>query len=341
MKKIRVAIVGANGYTGFMLLKLLAGREDVEIKFVTSRTNAGVKVSELYPALESAYDGLCFCDADVDMLKSVDVAFTALPHTAGAETGGKLVDAGVKLIDLSADFRYDDVTLYESTYGVVHPRKDLAKEAVYGLCEYNREKIKSAQLVGNPGCYTTAAILALKPLLESGLIESDGIIVDAASGVTGAGRKADIAYSFCETDDNFKVYGAVGHRHTSEIEEKIGASPICFTPHLLPVKRGILETIYAKVRTDDYEKIAAAYEKRYGGERFVKFLGRNLPELKSVRGSNCVRIGAVIDSKCGLVKIVSAIDNLIKGASGQAVQNMNIMFKADEGKGLPFAGEHL
>ena len=341
MKKTRVAIVGANGYTGFMLMKLLSVRDDIQIEYVTSRANAGVNVSELYPTLGAKYGDLKFCDADTDKLSKVDFAFTALPHTAGAQIGGMLVDKGVRLIDLSADFRYDDTALYESTYGVTHPRPDLAREAVYGLCELNREKIASSRLIGNPGCYTTAAILALKPLIDSGLIEKSGIIIDAKSGVTGAGRKADIAYSYCETEGNFKVYGAVGHRHTTEIEEKVGVSPIAFTPHLLPVKRGILETIYAKVRTDDYAEISECYEKYYGGERFVKFVGSALPDLKSVRGSNCVRIGAMLDPKCGLIKVVSVIDNLIKGASGQAVQNMNIMLGCDEGLGLPLVGEHL
>ena len=214
-----------------------------------------------------------------------------MPRHIAAEIGGSLVDAGIKLIDLSADFRYTSKELYETTYGVTHPRGDLLKEAVYGLCELNREKIKSARIVGNPGCYTTAAILALKPLAESGLIDKAGVIVDAKSGVTGAGRKADLAYSFCETDDNFKVYSVVGHRHTTEIEEKTGIPSLSFTPHL--------------------------------------------------RGSNCVAIGGALDSKNGLIKIVSVIDNLIKGASGQAVQNMNIMFGLDEAEGLPLVGEHL
>lgn len=341
MDKIRVAVIGANGYTGFMLLKLLSAHNHAEVALVTSRSEAGKNVAELYPTLAAAYPELKFVDCDLGKIKDVDVAFTALPHTAAAEIGGSLVDAGIKLIDLSADFRYTSKALYETTYGVTHPRGDLLKEAVYGLCELNREKIKSARIVGNPGCYTTAAILALKPLAESGIIDKAGVIVDAKSGVTGAGRKADLAYSFCETDDNFKVYSVVGHRHTTEIEEKTGIPSLSFTPHLLPVKRGILETIYARALVKDFREIEECYEKAYGGEKFVRFTGKSLPELKSVRGSNCVAIGCALDFKNGLIKIVSVIDNLIKGASGQAVQNMNIMFGLDEAEGLPLVGEHL
>ncbi|MCI9031403.1 MAG: N-acetyl-gamma-glutamyl-phosphate reductase [Clostridia bacterium] len=341
MKKIRIAIIGANGYTGFMLLKLLASHRHAEVTFVTSRSEAGKPVSALYPTLAGAYAGLAFSEYDPEKVKDVDVAFTALPHTAAAKIGGELADAGVKLIDLSADFRYTSKALYETTYGVTHPRGDLLKVAVYGLCELNREKIKSARIVGNPGCYTTAAILALKPLVDSGIIDTAGVIIDAKSGVTGAGRKADVNYSFCEADDNFKAYSAVGHRHTTEIEEKTGIPSLVFTPHLLPVKRGILETIYARIKSGDKAEIDACYEKAYGGERFVHTAGGNLPELKTVRGSNCAAIGYALDEKNGIVKIVSVIDNLIKGASGQAVQNMNIMFGLDEAEGLPLVGEHL
>lgn len=341
MDKIRVAVIGANGYTGFMLLRLLAAHKHADVAYVTSRSEAGKYVWELYPALEGAYPQLKFSEYDKSAVENSDVAFTALPHTAAAEIGGALVDGGVKLIDLSADFRYASKALYENTYGVTHPRADLLSEAVYGLCELNRDKIKTARIVGNPGCYTTAAILALRPLVESGLIDKTGVIVDAKSGVTGAGRKSDVAYSFCETDDNFKVYSAVGHRHTTEIEEKTGIPSLIFTPHLLPVKRGILETIYAKTMAKDLREIAACYEKAYKGEKFVRICGSSLPELKTVRGSNCAAIGFALDSANGMVKIVSVIDNLIKGASGQAVQNMNIMFGFDEAEGLPAVGEHL
>lgn len=340
MKKIKVAVVGASGYTGFELLRILSAHPNAEVVYATSRKEAGEKICGMYPALKPYYGDMKFCEPNFDLLKKADIAFTALPHTAGARIGGELVDAGVKLVDLSADFRYSSLALYESTYGVTHPRSDLLAEAVYGLCELNRDKIKTARLIGNPGCYTTAAILALYPLLKEGLIEKSGIIVDGKSGVTGAGRKSDVGYSFCETEGNFKAYGAVGHRHTTEMEEKLSISALSFTPHLLPIKRGILETIYARVKTTDFSLIEGAYEKYYGGERFVGF-SPALPDLNRVRGSNRCEIGAVLDEKCKLVKIVSVIDNLIKGASGQAVQNMNIMFGFDEGAALTSLGEHL
>ncbi len=339
MKRIKAAIVGASGYTGFELLRILAAHPNVEVVCATSRKEAGEKLSDMYPALKAAYGDMTFCEPKFELLKKADVAFTALPHTAGAQIGGELIDAGVKLIDLSADFRYDSLALYEKTYGVKHPRPDLLSEAVYGLCELNRKQIAAARLVGNPGCYTTAAILALYPLVKENLIDRGCVIIDGKSGVTGAGRKSDVDYSFCETDDNFRAYSAVGHRHTTEMEEKLGIS-LSFTPHLLPVRRGILETIYARAATEDFSAIEKAYEKYYGGEQFVSFSSR-LPDIKLVRGSNCCRIGAAIDNKYGLVKVVSVIDNLIKGASGQAVQNMNIMFGFDEGTALTALGEHL
>lgn len=340
MKKIRIGIIGAVGYTGFMLMKLLAYHPNAELVYATSREESGKKASDIYPSLGAAYGDFRYCDPSEADPKKTDAVFTALPHTVGASLGGKFADAGVKLIDLSADFRYDSLELYESTYGVTHPRADLLKEAVYGLCEWNREKIKSARIVGNPGCYTSAAILALKPLIEEKLIDPNGIIIDGKSGITGAGRKGDISYSLCECSDNLKIYSAVGHRHTSEMEEKLSAS-VSFTPHLLPIKRGIMQTIYARLVTGDLSLIDAAYEKYYKSERFVTYTGASLPEIKHVRGSNCCRIGAVVDKRLKLLKIVSVIDNLIKGASGSAVQNMNIMFGLDEGLGLPLIGEHL
>lgn len=339
--KITAAVVGANGYTGYELLKLLARHPSVEKVIAASRSNEGEKITALYPTLEPYFGGEVFRGCGDGIIKSADVAFTALPHTVGAALGGSLYDSGVKLIDLSADFRYDSLALYESTYKVSHPRADLNEKAVYGLCELNREKIRKADIVGNPGCYTTAAILALYPLIREGVILSEGIIVDGKSGITGAGRKSDTAYSFCEADENFKTYSPVGHRHTSEMTEKLGIKSLSFTPHLLPVKRGILQTIYARANTEDYARIEAAYKKYYSGEKFVGFTAEALPETKHVRGSNRCLIGAVIDKENSLIKIVSVIDNLIKGASGQAVQNMNIMLGLDETAGLPLIGEQL
>ena len=335
---IKVGIVGANGYTGFELLRILGRHPHAEVRIAASRSNAGTPVAAMYPALAPIYGDMPFADTDPDALCRCDVCFTALPHAASAELGGRLYDAGVRVIDLSADFRYDSLPLYERTYGVKHPRPELNEIAVYGLPELFRDKIRPARIVGNPGCYTTASILALYPLIKEGVVSPDGIIIDAKSGVTGAGRKADVGYNFCETAENFKAYGVTTHRHTTEIEEKLGVT-LSFTPHLLPIKRGILATIYAGC-TADAATIQAAYDKYYKGEPFVA-ASPALPEVKWVRGSNCCRIGYIPDKRLGRVIVISVIDNLIKGASGQAVQNMNIMFGLDETEGLDPMGEYL
>lgn len=345
--RIRAAIIGANGYTGFELMKLLYNHAHFTLTAAASRSFAGKKLRDVYPALGFAYGDEIFCEPDADAIAAkADVVFTALPHAASAQFGGLLYDKGVKVIDLSADFRYTDIALYEKTYGVTHPRADVNEKAVYGLCEINREAIRRAPVVGNPGCYTTCSILPLYPLLKSGVVRRDGIIIDAASGITGAGRKESIDYNFCETDGNFKAYGVTTHRHTTEIEEKLsaGGAPISlsFTPHLLPAKRGILATIYAALSDG---ATAADIDKAYGmyaNEPFAVPLGEGrLPELKWVANSNVCAFGYKIDAKCGRVIIVSAIDNLIKGASGQALQNANILFGLPETEGLPLIGNHL
>lgn len=339
---IKTAIVGANGYTGFELMRILAGHGGAKLTAAVSRSHAGTKIADMYPALGYHYKDMRFgaleTDTLTDTLSECDVCFTALPHAASAEIGGKLHDAGVRVIDLSADYRYDSLALYESAYGVRHPRPELNEAAVYGLTELNRDTIRTAAIVGNPGCYTTCSILALYPLLKEGLIDTDGIIIDAKSGVTGAGRKAEVAYNLCETAENFKAYGVTTHRHTTEIEEKLGVR-LSFTPHLLPVKRGILATIYAGCGADE-RAVQAAYDKYYGKERFVH-AGPQLPELHHVRGSNCCAIGYKLDPRLQRIILVSVIDNLLKGASGQAVQNMNVMFGFDEGEGLTDVGEYL
>lgn len=344
---IRAAIIGANGYTGYELMRLIHAHPDITLSAAVSRSNAGSKLSELYPPLGFAYGDKKFDEGDIDKIAAnSDVAFTALPHAASAEIGGKLHDAGLKVIDLSADFRYSDINLYESTYGVTHPRPELAAQAVYGLCEINRDKIAKADVIGNPGCYTTCSILPLYPLLKSGVISDKGIIIDAASGITGAGRKADLGYNFCESDGSFKAYGVTTHRHTTEIEEKLSFGKerisLSFTPHLLPAKRGILATIYAELKSGADEKdIDKAYS-IYAGEKFAVPLGANvLPELKWVVGSNVCAFGYKCDRKNGRIIIVSAIDNLIKGASGQAIQNCNIIFGLKEDAGLPLIGNYL
>ena len=345
---IKAAIVGANGYTGFELMKRLAAHPQVTVTAAVSRSNEGTKVRDLYPPLGASYGDLTFCAADAAYLaQNADVAFTCLPHAASAALGGQLADAGVKVIDLSADFRYTDVALYERTYNVTHPRPDLNKEAVYGLTELNRDKIKTARIIGNPGCYTTASILPLYTLLKEGLTEPQGINIDSKSGVTGAGRKAELSYNLCETAENFKAYAVTTHRHTTEIEEKLSFGrqriALSFTPHLLPVKRGILATIYARPKNGvTAADLAAAYATYYGNERFVHVCPEGtLPELKWVVGSNLCAIGYKWDERLGQVIVVSVIDNLLKGASGQAVQNMNVLFGLPEYSGLPLTGRYL
>lgn len=335
---IKTGIVGANGYTGFELMRLLAAHPEAEVVFASSRSLAGEEVAKSYPTLRGAYGDMKYAEFSLGEAKKCDVVFACLPHGQSAEICGELVDAGVRVIDLSADYRYDDISLYESTYKLTHPRKDLCAESVYGLPEYNRDKIKNARLIGNPGCYVTASVLAIKPLVENGVIDPKTVIVDAKSGVSGAGRKADISYNFNETEGSFKAYGVTTHRHTTEIEEKSGAR-VTFVPHLLPVKRGILATIYCDLKADK-TAVDKAYA-RYENEPFVHYLGSELPEIKSAAGSNCCYIGCKAEEKTGRLIVVSCIDNLIKGASGQAVQNMNIMFGLKETTGLPLVGFHL
>lgn len=344
---IRAAIMGANGYTGFELMKLLYNHPDFTLTAAASRSCAGKRLRDIYPSLGFAYGNATFVEPDADAVaKNADVVFTALPHAASAEIGGKFYDKGIKVIDLSADFRYTDTGLYEQTYRVTHPRPELNALAAYGLCEINRAAIAKAAVIGNPGCYTTCAILPLYPLLQSGVILSKGIVIDAASGITGAGRKADENYNYCETAESFKAYGVTTHRHTTEIEEKLGFGRkrmhVTFTPHLLPAKRGILATIYADIQSGVTQKEIDDAYKLYEGERFAVPLGEGvLPELKWVVGSNVCAFGYKIDAAAGKIVIVSAIDNLLKGASGQAVQNANILFGLDEGAGLPIVGNHL
>lgn len=343
---IKVAIVGANGYTGLELMKLLGSHKHTELVHAVSRSNVGVKISNIYPSLSNVYGDKSFCDLNVAALKrDCDVVFTALPHSASAEIGGQLFDAGVKVIDLSADFRYTDIETYENTYKVKHPRSDLNKQAVYGLTEINRDKIKNSCLIGNPGCFTTCSILPLYPLIKENVISPKGIIIDAKSGTSGAGRKSEVDYGFCEVSDNFKAYAVATHRHTSEIEEKLSDKnrkvQLCFTPHLLPVKRGILATIYADC-TAASEQVTAAYNKYYAGEKFINFMPNGLmPELKWAVGSNMCYIGFKLDTRLNKIIIVSVIDNLLKGASGQAIQNMNVMFNLNENEGLPTTACYL
>lgn len=321
---VKVGIVGANGYAGAEVLRLIAAHPFAELTAVTSRAHFGKRVCDVFPALPSS---LTFTDMNDPVLKACDVVFVALPQTAGAALVGELIDSGVRVIDLSADYRFDDVSLYERVYKVTHPRPELSKLAVYGLCEVNREKIKSAKLIANPGCYVTSVLLPMLPLTKAGL--ATDIIADSKSGVSGAGRKSDEAYSFCTIEESFKAYGVFTHRHAPEMSEKLGAE-ILFTPHLLPIKRGILSTIYFK--TPDPEAALNTLKAAYAGEKFVEY-SESLPEISWVAHTNRCIFSARSDGD--RVIVVSVIDNLLKGAAGQAVQNMNIMFGLEESAGLP------
>ncbi|MBN2880217.1 MAG: N-acetyl-gamma-glutamyl-phosphate reductase [Clostridia bacterium] len=336
---IKASVIGATGYVGAELARLLHGHPGVEIVSLSSKNYAGQKFGELYPGHPCGSFVLDTIDIPNIAQKS-DVVFTALPHGASCETVIELDKFDIRIIDMSGDFRYDDINIYEKWYGVEHKSEKLLKEAVYGLSELYREQIAGAKITANPGCYTTCAILSLYPLLENNLIEIGSIVIDAKSGVTGAGRGLSEAVHFCEVDESFKAYKVTGHRHTSEIEQELGKAAnediiVDFTPHLLPIKRGILETIYAKHKsgvTD--EEIASAYAK-YSSEPFVTVLEKGkMPEIKSVTGSNSVICGYTINKRTNSLIVVSVIDNLIKGAGGQAVQNMNIMFGLDESAGL-------
>ncbi len=335
---IKVGIIGATGYAGAELVRILSYHPETEIVHAMSKSYAGQKLTELYPSLRRVQDLVCE-DLDTEALKrDCDVVFTALPHGASAETIAALMESPtLKVIDLSADFRYRDHAVYSQWYGIDHCAKDLLKESVYGLCELYREEIKKARLIGNPGCYTTCSILGAAPLLAKGLIEPDSVIIDAKSGVSGAGRKLVIDQHFCECTENTKAYGVAKHRHTSEIEQELSLLAgediiLSFTPHLIPQKRGILSTIYGKLKAPmSTAELLEVYREFYQDEYFIRIYEEGkLPETNHVAGSNFVDMGLVADPRTGRVIVVSCIDNLFKGAAGQAVQNMNLMFGLPE-----------
>ncbi len=342
---VKASVVGATGYAGAELMRLLTAHQQVTVMHAISKSFAGQKMSDLYPSFFSSDYSLEELDYDA-VAKDSDIVFTCLPHGASAETAAQLLARGVKVIDLSGDFRYNDISVYESWYKVKHAAPELLAESVYGMPELYRERIKKARLIGNPGCYTTCSILAVYPLLKAGIIESGGIIIDAKSGVTGAGRSEKLANSFCEVDESLKAYGVATHRHTSEIEQELGLAAgtevaVSFTPHLLPVKRGILSTIYLTPTAGVTEAdIAAAYA-MYKDEPFVQVTGGRLPELKHVNGSNNCLVGFVLDKRVNRLIVVSCLDNLIKGAAGQAVQNMNLVCGFEETAGLNNTGWYL
>jgi N-acetyl-gamma-glutamyl-phosphate reductase len=345
---IRVSVLGATGYAGVELVRLLCSHKEVELSCIVSKSFAGKKISEIYPNFKNILDKE-LDDLDVDFVaENSDLVFTALPHGASKEVIPALYNKGVKIIDLSGDFRYDDVKVYEKWYGEPHSSPEILEKSVYGLCELHREKIKNATLIGNPGCYTTCSIMGTAPLVKYGVIDNSSIIIDAKSGVSGAGRTTLLDNSFCECTENMKAYKIATHRHTSEIEQELSNIAkeeilVSFTPHLIPLKRGILATIYANLTKDvTDEEIYEMYKEFYKGEQFVRiYEPGKLPETNHVAGSNFIDIGFKVDKRLKRVVVTSAIDNIVKGAAGQAVQNMNIMFGFDENEGLNFPGYYI
>jgi N-acetyl-gamma-glutamyl-phosphate reductase len=338
---IRVGIYGGSGYTGEELLRLLVSHPDAKVVVATSRRFAGVPVAEVYPVLSGMTD-LVYTDASPEAVADlVDIVFLALPHGVSMTFAPIFLKTGRKIIDLSADFRIHAAATYEAWYGR-HTAPGMLGEAVYGLPELYRDSIRNSRLIANPGCYPTSIILGLAPVLRSRWIDADSVIADSKSGVSGAGRDPQIGSLYCEVAEGFKAYKVGGHRHTPEIEQELSAlakreMKITFTPHLLPVKRGILSTIYAKLSKDvTAEEATALYRAFYREEPFVRvYRSGQFPNLSSVVGSNYCDIGVTIDKRTGRIIIVSAIDNLIKGASGQAIQNMNLLCGLKEGTGLP------
>ncbi|PPC90101.1 MAG: N-acetyl-gamma-glutamyl-phosphate reductase [Methylobacter sp.] len=335
---IRAGIVGGTGYTGVELLRILALHPDVEVCVVTSRSDAGTRVDALYPSLRGAIDAV-FTQPDVDDLSRCEVVFFATPNGTAMLMAEDLLTRGVKVIDLSADFRIKEVKLWEHWYGMAHASPDLVAQAVYALPEVNREAIKTANLLACPGCYPTAVQLGFLPLLEQGLTDPGHLIADCKSGVSGAGRKAELAYLMSETGESFKAYGAGGHRHLPEISQGLALAAqkpvgLTFVPHLTPMIRGIHATLYAQVQTD-VKSLHGLYERRYAEERFVDVLPLGAhPDTRNVRGSNLCQIALHQPQGGGTLVILSVIDNLVKGASGQAVQAMNLMFGLPEERGL-------
>lgn len=337
--KIRVGIIGATGYVGMELARLLYRHPYFEITALCSRSSNGTAFSSLYPAFKGLIDIELSPIDPKQLAETCDVAITALPHGVSAQIVPQLLAEGLKVLDHSGDFRFKDVETYERAYNLEHPRPDLLKEAVYGLPELYREELKQTRLISNPGCYPTCTVLALAPLAEE--YSLDGIIVDAVSGTTGAGRKQDALYTVAEMGQNFKPYGVSGHRHIPEMEEKLSMlgknqARIIFTPHLLPVGRGMMASIYVPVEENFYiEVMQAKYEAYYQGEPFVRVLPQGqLPQMSSVVGSNFCDIGLAYDKTNHLLKIFSTIDNLGKGACSQAVQALNLMCGFDETAGL-------
>ncbi len=338
---IKVGIVGGTGYTGVELLRLLSRHPEVELKVITSRKEAGMAVAEMFPNLRGYVD-LAFSDPQQAELSACDIVFFATPNGVAMQQARQLLDDGVRIIDLAADFRIRDIGVWEKWYGMQHACPELVAEAVYGLPEVNRTHIRPARLVANPGCYPTAVQLGFMPLLEAGLADTGMLVADCKSGVSGAGRKAEIPILFAEAGDNFKAYAASGHRHLPEISQglsRFAGKPVdlTFVPHLTPLIRGIHATLY--MRVDKSVDVQGVFEKRYADEPFVDVMpAQSHPETRSVRGANLCRISWHRPQDGDVVVVLSVIDNLVKGAAGQAVQNMNIMCGLDERLGLDSPG---
>lgn len=338
---IKVGIIGATGYTGNELVRLLSGHKEVEIVWLGSQSYVDKKYSEVYQNFFQIIDDKCLDDNIIELANTADLIFTAIPHGFASALIKEEVLSKTKIIDLSADFRLKDIQIYQDWYEVKHDSPSLIEEAIYGLCEINREDIKKARLIANPGCYPTCSTLSIYPLAKEGLIDMNTLIIDAKSGVSGAGRGAKIDNLYCEVNENIKAYSVSSHRHIPEIEEQLGYAAgqdvtINFTPHLVPMNRGILTTAYASLNKDvSYDQVKELYDKYYSNEKFVRVLNEGVfPQTKWVEGSNYLDINFKIDKRTNRIIIIGAIDNLVKGAAGQAVQNMNIMFGLDESTGL-------
>ena len=335
MKTKKIAVVGASGYSGEVLVQLLLNHPQAELVAVTSRQNTGQTLAQVFPkfAGHPKSKDIRFTEPKAEIVaKQADIVFLALPHGVAAEYAGPLLNAGCVVIDLSADFRLKSAETYKEFYAHEHPAPELLKKSVYGLPEIYREQIKRALLVASPGCYPTSVLLPAIPLLQAGLVKSSGVIADSMSGVSGAGRKVEQDYLFCECNESVRPYGVPKHRHLSEIEEQLSLAAktpmvIQFTPHLIPVTRGILTTLYFEpVGKLSDEKISACYRKLYADEPFIRLLeGKSLPDTKNVVGTNAIEMAWRLDPRTGRLIVMSAIDNLVKGASGQAVQSMNII----------------
>ena len=338
---IKVGIIGATGYAGGELVRILMGHKEAEIVWYGSRSYIDQKYADVYRNMFQIVDAKCMDDNIEALAGQVDVIFTATPQGFLASVINENILGKTKIVDLSADFRIKDVKVYEKWYGIEHKSPQFIEEAVYGLCEVNRDKVKGARLIANPGCYTTCSILTAYPLAKEGIIDMRTLIVDAKSGTSGAGRGAKVPNLFCEVNENMKDYGVASHRHTPEIEEQLGYASgenvtISFTPHLVPMNRGIMATEYATLKKDvTGEEVKAIYDKYYADEKFVRVLGEGVcPETKWVEGSNYVDIGFKLDPRTNRIVMMGAIDNLVKGAAGQAVQNMNLLFGLPESEGL-------